>query len=57
MKNIQQLGDLYLAIHINKLLFEQGKITNEMYKDANRIFTERILNLEKDSTHVLCDTA
>ena len=57
MTNIQQLGDLHMAIHINKQLYEQGKITAEMHRDANRVFTERLHNLEKDSANTLHETA
>lgn len=57
MKDIQQIGDLHMAIHINKLLYSQGKITNEMYTDASRIFTERLLKLENQTADPLQTTA
>ena len=57
MTNIQRLGDLHMAIHINKRLYEQGKITAEMHRDANRVFTERLHNLEKAIVNALHDTA
>ena len=57
MINIQQLGDLHMAIHINKQLYEHDKISAEMYRDAKRIFTERLHNLEKDIENTLHETA
>ena len=49
MTNTQQLGDIHMAIQINKQLYEQGKITDEMYRDANRIFTERLYHIKNDT--------
>lgn len=57
MKDIQQIGDLHMAIHINKLLYRQGKITNEMYTNASQIFTERLLKLESQPADLLQTTA
>ena len=57
MINIQQLGDLHMAIHINKQLYEQGKITDQMYRDAYRIFTESLLNLDKKPADALRETS
>ena len=57
MADIQQLGDLHMALHVNKLLFEQGKITDEMYRYANHVFTERLERLEKNPANALCETA
>ena len=56
MQNIRQFGDLHMAMHINKRLYEQGKITDEMYRGASRMFVERLLELEKDSANALHET-
>jgi hypothetical protein len=53
IQQIQQIGDLYMALHINKLLYSQSKITGEMYTDASRVFTERLQKLESKSTNPL----
>ena len=57
MTNIQQLGDLHMAIHINKQLYEQGTITADMHRDAGRVLTERLHNLEKNMANTLHETA
>ena len=57
MTDAQALGNLYMAIHINRLLYEQGKITDEMYEAAAQVFTERITGLEKDLKNTLNKTA
>ena len=51
--NIQQLADMHMAIYVNKLMLEQGKITDEMHLNASRILTERLHHLEKDSAACL----
>jgi hypothetical protein len=47
LQYIQQVGDLHMALHINSLLHQQGKITDDMFAYARRIFTQRLYNLEK----------
>ena len=57
MKNVQKLADLHMALQINRFLYQQGKITQEMFASANQIFTERLLSLEKDLASALNKTA
>jgi len=57
MTNVQKLADLHMALQINKLLYKQGKITSEMFANANQIFTQRLLSLEKDFGSTLNKTA
>ena len=48
MQDFQQIGDLHMALHINKLLYRQGRITIEMFSDAGRVFAQRLRDLEND---------
>ena len=51
--NIKQLADAHMAIYVNKLMLEGGKITDEMHLNAKRIFTERLHSLERDLADAL----
>ena len=57
MTDVQKLADLHMALQINRLLYQQGKITHEMFTNANQVFTGRLLNLEKDFASALNKTA
>jgi len=57
MTDVRKLADLHMALQINRHLFRQGKITQEMFASANQIFTGRLLSLEKELASALNKTA
>lgn len=48
VKLMQSKGDLYMSIHINKVLYEKGTIPYDVYSKANQVFQERLYKLEKE---------
>lgn len=57
MRNVQAIGDLYMSIHINKVLYEKGAIPYDMYSKANQVFQEHLYRLEKEGAEGLNETA
>ena len=56
MNNTQTLGDLSMAIHINRLLYKQGKISYDMFKKADYFFNEKLAALKAYSAEPHDDT-